>query len=125
MKKILFLAGGVLIGWGAFCWYKQEQNKKQHAGAGAASAAATADTQKPDLSSPAHVSNELSVQETRPVVEMTITDEPALLPDPEQAIRYYNTNPSALFYRPRTTIAVDAAVAEDIITIDSANTYSR
>jgi hypothetical protein len=127
MKKILFVAGGVLIGWGAYCWYKQDQNKKQPVTGtttDATSASGVGDTKQPDQPMPALPSNELAVQ-ARPEVEMTITEEPLLYPPESQAVRYFNTNPSALYHRPRTTIAVDAALANDVITIDSINTYSR
>ncbi len=125
MKKILFVAGGVLIGWGAWCWYSQDPKNKKPA-AGGAGGTTAGDTQVPDKPSPAHASGGLTVEENRPEVQMTITDEPTLPPPESQAIRYYDTNPAALYYRPRTTISIDdPMVAENVITIDSANTYSR
>lgn len=120
-RTIIFIAGGALLAWGAFCYYQQEQKKKQPAGGtgGTDMGGAT-----PQVASKAETP-ELAVQPGGAYVETTITDEPLLLPPESQAVQYFNTNPSALYYRPRTTIAVDPAIAQDVITIDSANTYSR
>lgn len=129
IKKVLFVAGGVLLGWGVYCWYQQEQkNKKPSAGATPGTTPGTtagAATSTADLPSPAHQAPSLEVQENRPAAELTITQEPLAQPTMDQAVQYYNTNPDVLYYRPRTTIALSPELAQDVITIDSANMYAR
>lgn len=121
MKKIVFIAGGILIGWGIVCWYRNDQ-KKQKPANGTGATTTSPEMQPP---SPAHQAPNLEVQESRPQAEMVITDQALQLAPMSQAVQYFDTNPAALYYRPRTTIAVGPEVAQDVITIDSANTYAR
>lgn len=117
IKNILFVSGGVLLGWGIYCWYTQDKNKQKDV-TGAASSTET-------KTAPATQQSGLMPPGTKPQAELVISDEP-LTPAPlEQSVQYYDTSPSALFYRPRTTISVPADIAQNVITIDSANTYSR
>lgn len=118
-RTIVFIAGGVLIAWGALCWYKHDQKKqKQGAETGGADGV-------PEKTSAGEQPNELAVQPNKVHAEMIITDQP-LQPAPlSQAVQYFDTNPAALYYRPRTTISVQPEVAQDVITIDSANMYAR
>lgn len=120
MKKILFLGGGVLLAYGLWCWYKQEKKPAQSAGTATGGVA-----KEPEKTAPAHQSSELIVQEPRQQAELVITEEPLQAPPLDKAIHVYDTNPGALFYRPRTTIEVGPEVAQNVVTIDSANMYAR